>query len=366
MSYGPSRFIGLSRITDDTKSDPGLCLFSLAIKLSTGHIYNLLLLGSLMPKVVFFTQLEPELHLLLTQHAPDGYNVEVGATDTLVSEKSVLLNDADALILFPRRIEDEVIRSAKQLKHIQLVSAGFEHMNLDLCRELGLTVSNNGGANSIDVAEQTIALILGVYRRLIDLDADVRGDRWYQMETGKCTYTIWNKTIGLIGLGNIGRRVARLLKPFDCELIYSDASPAPSEVEKELDISRCELPELLERADIVSLHVPLNDATRHMIGAGQLARMKSSAIIINTCRGGVIDEVALTKVLSSRKIAFAGLDVLEQEPPDPRNPLLKLDNLLLTPHAAGITRDTWGRRGRFVFENIARSLAGKTPKALIR
>jgi phosphoglycerate dehydrogenase-like enzyme len=318
-----------------------------------------------MPKVVFFTQLDPELHPLLTQHAPDGYTVEVARTDAPADEKSAILSDADALILFPSRIEDDVLKSARQLKHIQLVSAGFEHMNLDLVKQLGLTISNNGGANSIDVAEQTIALIMGIYRRLVELDYDVRNDRWYAMETGQCTYTIWNKTVGLIGLGNIGRRVARLLKPFDCELIYSDAFPAPAEVESELGISRVELPELLERSDIVSLHVPINHQTRHMISGSQLAAMKSNAIVINTCRGGVIDEAALTDALTNKQIAYAGLDVLEQEPPDPANPLLKLDNILLTPHAAGITHDTWDRRGSFVFGNIARALSGESPEAQI-
>jgi phosphoglycerate dehydrogenase-like enzyme len=318
-----------------------------------------------MPKVVFFTQLDPELHPLLTQHAPEGYLVEVALTCTSVAEKSALLSDADALILFPSRIEDEVLRSAEKLKHVQLVSAGFEHMNLGLIRDLGMTISNNGGANSIDVAEQTMALILGVYRRLVDLDADVRNDRWYDMETGKCTYTIWKKTVGLIGLGNIGRRVARLLKPFDCELVYSDAFPAKPEVEAELGISRLELSDLLERSDIVSLHVPFNDATSKMISTEQLALMKSNAIIINTCRGGVIDESALATALKRKQIAFAGLDVLEQEPPDPTNPILKLGNVILTPHTAGITRDTWDRRGQFVFGNIARVIAGKKPEALI-
>ena len=318
-----------------------------------------------MPKVVFFTQLAPELHPLLTQHAPEDYLVEVALTETSVSKKSALLSDADALILFPSRIEDDVLQSARKLKHIQLVSAGFEHMNLNLIRNLGVTISNNGGANSIDVAEHTMALILGVYRRLIDLDADVRKDRWYDMETGKSTYTIWNKTVGLIGLGNIGRRVARLLKPFDCELVYSDACPAKPEVEAELGISRLELPDLLERSDIVSLHVPFNDATSKMISTGQFALMKSNAIIINTCRGGVIDESALAMALKRKQIAFAGLDVLEQEPPDPTNPILKLDNILLTPHTAGITRDTWDRRGQFVFGNIVRAIAGKKPDALI-
>ena len=318
-----------------------------------------------MPKVVFFTQLDPELHPLLTQHAPGGYEVVVSRTDTDPDEKATILAEADALILFPSRIEDDVLRSTEKLKHIQLVSAGFEHMNLPLIKDLGITISNNGGANAIDVAEKTIALIMGIYRRLIELDYDVRNDRWYAMETGKCTYTIWNKTVGLIGLGNIGRRVARLLKPFDCRLVYADAFSAPAEVESELGITSVSLDELLEQSDIVSLHVPLNDDTHRMIGSEQLAKMKSNAVIINTCRGGVVDEAALVEALRTEQIAFAGLDVLEQEPPDPQNPLFGLKNALLTPHAAGITRDTWDRRGSFVFGNIERALSGEQPQAQI-
>ncbi len=207
--------------------------------------------------------------------------------------------------------------------------------------------------------------MLGACRRLVELDRDVRGDRWYAMETGRTTHTLCGKTVGLVGLGHIGRRVARLLLPFDTERLYADAVSAGPDVERDLGVTRVSLDELLERSDIVTLHVPLDDGTRHLIGAPQLARMKSSAVLVNTCRGAVVDEAALCEALGRGTLTFAALDVLEQEPPDPSNPLLHLDNILLTPHSAGITRDTWDRRGAFIFDNFERVRNGEKPLAVV-
>ena len=148
-------------------------------------------------------------------------------------------------------------------------------------------------------------------------------------------------------------------------MIYSDAVRVDVEVERALDIEFVSRNELLEQADIVTLHVPINDTTRNMIDAAALARMRPNAVLINTCRGGVLNEGALTEALTSGSIAFAALDVLAKEPPDANNPLLQLPNVLLTPHSAGITRDTWARRGEFVYSNIDRVLRGEAPLARV-
>ena len=318
-----------------------------------------------MPKVVFFAAPSPELVSLLTRHARPGFDVHVYSPDLPDSEKSILVSDADFLILFPARIGGDVLRAAQQLKLIQLVGAGFDGMDLALCAQLGIPVANNGGTNAIDVAEHTVALILALYRHLGAMDANVRANRWNAIDSGAETYTIHGKTVGLIGLGNIGRRTARLLGAFGADLIYSDLFPASPEVEAELGLQRVELKELLGRAEIVSLHVPLNDATRRLIDARRLDLMKRNALLINTCRGGVVDEVALAHALRSGVIAGAGLDVLDQEPPDPNNSLLKLENVLLTPHIAGVTYDTWSRRGEFIFANLARVWQGEAPLAAV-
>lgn len=316
-----------------------------------------------MIKTTFFTLLEPELAAQLTAEASGEFQVQTHSTDLPDAEKISLVADADFLILFPARLSDEVLRAAPRLKLIQLVSAGYEHMNLALCSELGIPVANNGGANAIDVAEHTLALILGLYRRLVEQDRSLRQGHWDQVDSGRNTYTIHGKIAALVGLGHIGRHVARRLKAFGSDILYVDALPAPAEVEAELALERVELDEALSRADILSLHVPLTEDTRGLISARELSLMQPSALLINTCRGPVVDEAALVAALQRRQILGAGLDVFEREPLPSGHPLLELPNLLLTPHAAGITRDTWKRRGQFVFANLERVCAGGQPLA---
>ncbi|OUC05279.1 lactate dehydrogenase, partial [Litorilinea aerophila] len=181
------------------------------------------------------------------------------------------MQEADFLILFPGYIEDAVLRAGRRLKLIQLVSAGFDRFNLALCREMGIPVANNGGSNAIDVAEHTLALILGFYRRLVEMDRNVRMDPpeqgWRAIDSGATTYTIYGKTVGIIGLGNIGRRVARLLRAFEADLLYYHPYPVPEAVERELGVRRMELAALLAQADVVSLHVRLDAQTRGVSGS---------------------------------------------------------------------------------------------------
>jgi phosphoglycerate dehydrogenase-like enzyme len=159
--------------------------------------------------------------------------------------------------------------------------------------------------------------------------------------------------------------VAKLLAAFEARLLFYDAYPPAPEVIQRLGVAQVSLPELLQQADVVTLHVPLTKATRSLIGQAELALMKPTALLVNTCRGPVVDEVALTEALRQRRIAGAALDVLAQEPPNPDNPLLKLDNVLLTPHTAGVTHDTWSRRGQFIFQNLQRVWSGQPPLAVV-
>ena len=318
-----------------------------------------------MPKAIFFTRLPADTAALLTDQAPPEITVTTYPMSMPDTEKAALVGDADFLIVFPGHIGDNVIRAAKQVKLIQLVSVGFDQMNLPLCQELGIPVANNGGTNALDVAEHTIAMILGFYRRFVEMDHNVRTDNWRGIDSGSTTYCIDGKTVGLIGLGQIGQRVARLARAFGATIIYHDAFPAKPEVEQELGAERVDLDALLQRADIVSLHVPLNDSTHGLINERSLGLMKSNAILVNTCRGPVVDEAALAVALTKGQIAGAALDVLAQEPPATDNPLLQLDNVLLTPHTAGVTRDTWARRGKFIFANLQRVWNGEKPLAAI-
>lgn len=319
-----------------------------------------------MPNVLFFTNLDAEIVPRLIQFAPPGFEVQVHPPKMDEATKCALAADADFLILFPSVIEEAVVRAAPRLKLIQLVSAGFDKMPMPLLKELGIPVANNGGTNSIDVAEHTLALILGLYRLLPQMDRNVRQNGWNAIDSGQRTYTIHGKTVGIVGMGNIGRRVAQLLRPFGARLLYYDAYPVPAQVERALGVERVDLPDLLRRADVVTLHVPLSAETQGLIGREQLALMRPSSILVNTCRGPVVDEAALTAALQSGQIRGAALDVLEVEPPAADNPLFGLGNVLLTPHTAGVTFDTWARRGEFIFENLQRIWRGERAHALVQ
>jgi len=318
-----------------------------------------------MPKAIFFTSLAPEITDRLLAYAPDDFQVQIHAYDLPLEEKCQAASDADFLILFPGYVEEEVLQASSKLQLAQLVGVGYDRMDLEVCNRLNIAVATNGGANALDVAEHTIAMILAFYRRFVELDANVRNQSWRALDSGLTTYTIAGKRVGLIGLGQIGRQVAQLANAFGANVIYHDAVQATSEIEESLDLQFVTLDELLTQSDIISLHVPLLPTTQGLIGERELALMKSNALLVNTCRGPVVQEKALLKALQEKQILGAALDVLEQEPPDPANPLLQQDNLLLTPHTAGVTYDTWPRRGEFIFQNLQRAWNGEKPLAVV-
>jgi len=318
-----------------------------------------------MSTVPFFTNLAPDTAALLTQYAPADFTVTVYPSSLPDEEKIAIVRDAEFLILFPGYLSEAVLRAAKHVKLIQLVSVGFDRMDLKLCHELGIPVANNGGANALDVTEHTVAMILAFYRRLAEMDANVRAGQWNVIDSGATTYCIDGKTVGIVGLGQIGQRVARLLGAFGASILYYDPYPPAPSIAHDLKAKRVTLEELFTQSDIVTLHIPLNAATNKLVDARLLDFMKPTALLVNTCRGPVIDEAALTVALRERRIAGAALDVLEQEPPDPHHPLFQLNNVLFTPHTAGVTRDTWPRRGKFIFENLQRVVNGQAPLATI-
>ena len=317
------------------------------------------------PGALLITSLADAIVEELASHAPSGFQFVSCRVDAALDEQVRLARAADFLVLFPAVLPTEILEGATNLRLVQLLTAGFDRIDIERCRQLGIPLANNGGANSVDVAEHTIALMLAVYRRLVELDRDVRAGKAARIDTGLTTYTLAGKTVGLIGMGNIGQQTAQRLAGFGCTLIFSDTLPLAADRERALELTRVSLTELLEQADIVSLHVPLNDSTRGMIGTKELAAMQPHAVLINTCRGGVVDEAALIAALQSDALRGAGLDVFAQEPPDTQNPLLAMSNVVLTPHVAGVTRDTWLRRAQFAFANMERVWRGEEPLARV-
>jgi glyoxylate reductase/D-3-phosphoglycerate dehydrogenase len=277
------------------------------------------------------------------------------------------MKDAEYYMGFTRGgMGAEFYKGAPKLKLIQLVSAGYDRLDIEAVRKAGVPVANNGGANSVAVAEHTLMLILSVLKRLAWMHNNVVAGKWRVGDLGdQRVYELAGKTLGIVGLGTIGKKVARRAKGFDVQTLYYDTVRLTEDQEDALGVRFALLPELLRAADVVSLHVPLNEQTRNMIGAREFAMMKDSAILVNTCRGPVVDEEALYQALTTGQIAAAGLDVMVEEPPKSDHSLFRLDNAIITPHMAGPTRENWTKAFRNGFDNIQRVAAGRAPMWVI-
>jgi len=296
-----------------------------------------------------------------------GPNIEVVPIPVEWPEdkKLALAKDADFILTANSSFTMDMLRACPKMRFIQLLSAGFEYVDVKVVGERGIPVANNGGSNGTSVAEHAIALMLAVYKQLVPMWKNVEAGKWRSGLIGEDEWDIEGKTVGIIGLGRIGGRVAERLRGWECKVVYYDVVKFPASRDKELNVRPVSLDELLRTSDIVSVHVPLNDQTRGMIGEREFGLMKRNAIFINTCRGPVHNEAALIKALREKRIAAAGLDVLEQEPTPLDNPLLKMSNVVVTPHLAGASMDTWMRSARFGFGNIQRFLKGEKPESLV-
>ena len=301
-----------------------------------------------------------EIGEIARETAPAGFELVLARNDRPQIEAA--LGSAEYMICYPHvTMKDDFYRAAPRLRLVQLLSAGYDDVDLDAARRAKVPVSNNGGANAISVAEHTLMLMLAVSRRVIWQHANVSGGRWRGNGPAPRMYELNDKTLGIVGLGTIGKKVARLARAFGMRVEYYDIARLSEDAEDLLGVRFRLLRELLRSSDIVSLHVPLNASTRGMIGADELALMKPEAILVNTCRGPVVDEPALYRALSAGKLFGAGLDVFDREPPPPDNPLLKLDNVLLTSHFAGPTWDNHVARFRNAFDNVQRVHRGEPP-----
>jgi len=259
-------------------------------------------------------------------------------------------------------MDDAFYQAAPKLKLVQLLSAGYDRCDIEAARRAGVPICNNGGANSTAVSEHAILLMLAVCRRIVWQHENVAAGRWRgNNQNDVKLYELKGRTLGIVGLGTIGKKTARLAKAFGMDVQYYDITRLSEEQADDLGVRFALFQELLRTSDIVSLHVPLGPSTRHMMGAAQFKMMKPTAYLVNTCRGPVVDEKAMIEALSNGTIAGAGLDVFDQEPPPPNNPLFGLPNVVLTAHFAGPTWDNQFTRFRNAFDNCQRVIRGDAP-----
>jgi phosphoglycerate dehydrogenase-like enzyme len=316
-------------------------------------------------KVVFIHGVSQPVLKAITSLNPEGFvTIPVEGKTTPEERQIEAVKDADFIMWFSARMTDRVLRSATKTRLVQGLSAGYDSVNLKLLRELNIPCANNGGANSWAVADHAVLAMLTLYRRMPAADRATREGRWREAIDGTNTFEMANKVVGVMGFGNIGQKVARRVQAFDATVQYYDKFPLKPEREQELKVKRVSLEELFRTSDIITCHAPLTNDTRHVVNRQRLGTMKPTAILINTSRGEVVDEAALYEALKEKRIAGAGLDVFEKEPVDPGNPLLKLENVVASPHSAGTTWDTWFRRAEFAYQNMRRVWEGRPPQAV--
>ncbi len=265
-----------------------------------------------------------------------------------------LLPDCDVLWHVLKPCTASMIQAAPNLRLIQKIGVGVNTIDLDAARARGIPVCNLPGTNSRAVAELTLGLMLAALRRVNRFDLALRAGVWSDPALQDGIGELGGRTVGLVGYGAVPRLLAPVLLALGCKVIHATRHPVPDAIGE-----RFGLDALLAEADIVSLHVPLTPETERMIDTAALARMKPGAILINTARGGLVDQVALIQALRSGRLGAAGLDVFAVEPPDPRDPLFALPNVVVTPHIAWTTTGTFDRSFTVAAENCRLVSAGR-------
>ncbi len=283
-----------------------------------------------------------------------------------VTEEEVCGAVADATVIVgdgrhQTHVTRRVIEAAPRLGLIQMFTVGYDEVDLEAADERGIPVSNAAGVNAVSVAEHAMMFMLvllkkGVYAH----ESTLRGE-WPQMElaVGGKVLELGGRTLGILGLGDIGTEVAKRARAFGPHILYHKRSRLPVAEEVRLGVEYVVFEELVKRSDILSIHIPLTPETRGMIGREEIASMKKGAILLNLARGGIVDEGALVEALKEGRLSGAGLDVIEDEPLGPDNIFDGVKNVMLSPHISGASKETFGRAFRMCGENLARFFAGE-------
>ena len=249
------------------------------------------------------------------------------------------MTDAEVIILRIFKAPKEVIDRNPDLKMILRWGAGFDSVDIEAAGAKGILVTNTPGANANAVSELAVTLMLTVYRKILEHTDSLRNGAWSKNTYLNSSFSLFGKLVGIVGGGNIGRQVAAKVQAFGAEVQYYDAFRLPEEMEEKCGMKYVSLEELIRTSDVITLHVPLLDSTRHMIGADQLRAMKDGAVIINTARGGLVDDKALCAAVKAGKLLGAGLDGVEEEPLPAGHELLTTPGIVVTPHVGGGTAD---------------------------
>lgn len=307
---------------------------------------------------VFVTRRLPDAAMEIIRSAAEAevWQGEMPPPRAVLLEK---VRTAEGLLcLLTDRIDAELLDNAPNLRVVSQMAVGFDNIDVAACSARGIPVGNTPGVLTETTADLTFALLLATARRIVEADRYTRSGAWQTWSPMLLTGPdVHHATLGIIGMGRIGYEVARRAHGFEMSILYTDAQRSEA-AERNFGAQLVDMGTLLSQSDFVTLHTPLTPQTRHLIGAQQFARMKPSAVFINTSRGPVVDQAALYEALRRRQIAAAGLDVFEVEPLPLTDPLLQLDNVVLLPHIGSASIATRTRMAVLAAENLVAGLQG--------
>jgi phosphoglycerate dehydrogenase-like enzyme len=305
------------------------------------------------PRVLYLSHAGEDVYALVREAAGADFDVKTLERDD-DAERCAKIADCEAVICAASGLRKIHLDAAGRLRVVHHQGVGWQDTtDWQEIKRRGLPLALTLEGTTVGVAEHTILLMLAAAKRLTFADTELRAGRWHVNALRGVSRELYGKTIGYVGMGRIGQAVSERLKAFGCAGVYADPEPTLSPTrEAALGLKRADFNEVLAVADVLTVHVPLTPATRGLIGSDALERVKPGCIVVNTARGGIIDEVALARALLSGRVLAAGLDVFEQEPLSPHSPLIGLPNVILTPHIAAGTRDAMRQKMMAIFDNL--------------
>jgi glyoxylate reductase len=315
------------------------------------------------PKVLVSRRLPPAALEIIARHCDVDHNEPNRPLPR--GELLARLRGCQGLVCLLTDVVDDEVLSTPGLKIVSNVAVGFNNIDVAAATRRRVLATNTPGVLDDTTADLAFALLMATARRLVEADRFLRSGRWVGWDLLQFLgHDVHGKTLGICGLGRIGKAVARRARGFDMRLLYTDVQRAPEAVERELGVTYVDKDALLREADFVTIHVPLSPETRHYISDRELGLMKPTAILVNAARGPIVDEAALARALKQQRIAGAGLDVYEEEP-KVHPGLLGLDTVVLLPHIASASIETRTRMATMAAENVVAGVAGRRPPNLL-
>ena len=308
--------------------------------------------------VAVLDRFSPIISGKLLSKLPRGWTL-VPIDRTTFKERKTAIKNATAALVMGAPLNERLLIETENLLYIQKLGAGVDNIDLDYCIEHKIGVGRLNAGNAVPVAEHTLMMMLAASRQLVTFDKSTRAGSWEKEIARGSNQHIHGKTVGIVGLGAIGRQVAKLLYAFGVNILYCDPVPAPQKLHRTLNLKRVDLSQILKLSDIITLHCPLNADTRNLIDKKAIKNIKKGAMLINCARGGLIDETALVEALETGQLFSAALDTFSKEPPDNAS-LLELENTVISPHCAGATLDNFDDIAERAITNIKSFLRDET------